>query len=1138
MSPPLSVRSAAVAHVLVILLLMSALSAFAEERHSIPSHRHVLLIHSYHQGMKWVDDITAGFTKTLRSAQPDVEVHVEYMDTKRVVEPQHLQNLLIEYRFKFSRQKFDLVAVADDAAFQLALRHGDELFPGVPVVFCGVNEYSPSMLKGRPLFTGTLEDISPTETLRTALALHPQTKTVYVVNDVSSVGQALHREIVAALKLFEGRVRIEFLENYTSRDLAEKVRGLPGDSLILRSAFFIDREGRTFPNEEYSVRAIDRFAAVPVYGLWDFYLGLGIVGGKLISGAAQGETAALMANRILSGESPASIPVVTESPNRFMFDAAVLDRWGIRPSALPPGSVVINAAEPFYSIHKGLIWTGGAFTVAVSIFSVLLVLNIRKRKRIETQLREREKMLSLILDAVPQAVFWKDTDVVYVGCNQKFAVAAGLSTPSEVVGKTDYEFPWLTEEAERYRADDREVMKSGIAKYHIVESSRRSDGSVSWVDTTKIPLRGDDGSVIGLLGVFDDITERKHMEDALRESEERLRVIFETSQAGIVLVDAKGRISFANEKLAELLGRPLERLIGTTYMDYLHPDQLDIGNSLMRRLLDGEIDKVATERHYRRANGGDFWGHLSGKRLEGSDGKLTALVGVIADVTDHKQAREALEAEKERLAVTLRSIGDGVITVDTDERVTLLNKVAEELTGWNQEEAEGQLLSEVFKIVAERTGEPRESPVRQVLETGRIVELANHTVLVARGGTRRAIADSAAPIYDRESRIIGVVLVFRDTTEKHEIEEELFKARKLESLGVLAGGIAHDFNNLLSGILGNISLAQMYLPPDDRAAAVLERAEKASERARDLTRQLLTFSRGGAPVKKVASIAQLLTESASFAVRGSNVRCLFRIPEDLWPAEVDEGQMSQVISNLIINADQAMPSGGIITIGAENLSSEAEGGRRVRITVEDQGVGISPDNLSRIFDPYFTTKEHGSGLGLATVYSIIKNHDGEIRVSSRPGEGTQFTITLPAAEEHPARREGAPPVSSEGQGRVLVMDDEEVIRQVAAEILEVLGYEADICGDGGDALELYRIAREEGRPYRAVIMDLTIPGGMGGEEAAARLREMDADARIIVSSGYSNDPVMARYRDYGFSGAIVKPYKVEQLGESLRAVLG
>jgi nitrogen-specific signal transduction histidine kinase/AmiR/NasT family two-component response regulator len=388
----------------------------------------------------------------------------------------------------------------------------------------------------------------------------------------------------------------------------------------------------------------------------------------------------------------------------------------------------------------------------------------------------------------------------------------------------------------------------------------------------------------------------------------------------------------------------------------------------------------------------------------------------------------------------------------------------------------------------------------------------------------------------------------RNITEKIRLEEELRKAHKLESLGVLAGGIAHDFNNLLTGILGNVSLAKAMTDQGLKAHSRLIEAENAVGRARELTQQLMTFSRGGSPVKKTVSIEQLAMDSASFVLRGSNVKCRCWIADNIWPVEVDEGQMSQVINNLIINADQAMADGGTIDMYIDNafIGSDTglplKEGRYVKIRIVDHGIGIAEEHLDRIFDPYFTTKEKGSGLGLATVYSIIRKHGGYIGVASKPSAGTEFEITIPASETgvtkpvitHTVRSERP----SNGHGRILVMDDEEIIRDVAAEILSHLGYEPVVCRDGAAAIDLYRAELSTGIPFSGVIMDLTIPGGIGGRETMKRLLEMDPGVVGIVSSGYSNDPILADYGDYGFKGIVVKPYSVEKLGSVLHELVG
>ncbi|BEH10798.1 MULTISPECIES: hybrid sensor histidine kinase/response regulator [Geobacter] len=760
--------------------------------------------------------------------------------------------------------------------------------------------------------------------------------------------------------------------------------------------------------------------------------------------------------------------------------------------------------------------------------------DITERKRIEQELSASRELLNTIIESIPNPIFFKDDNGVYENCNRAFSDYLGF--PKErIIGSTVHDIS-PPELAQIYHQADLELMaQRGTQVYEA--QVRYADGLLHNVILYKSAIERGNGDLRGLVGVMLDITDRIRAEEALRESEKRLRVIFDTSRAGIILVSPEGTISFANQRMAEMFGCTLDELIGTPYPDLLQPAERATGDQRMRRLITGEVDHVTTERHYLRRDGGDFWGYLSGKRLENDDGSLQSLVGIVTDITDLKTVRDSLESEKERLAVTLRSIGDGVISVDTAGRVVLLNKVAEQLCGWSQEEASGRPLAEVFPIVNETTHASIKNPVDEVLATGRIVELANHTVLVSRDGTERIIADSAAPIRDAAGAILGVVLVFRDMTQKKEIEEELFRARKLESLGVLAGGIAHDFNNLLTGILGNISMARMIVAEDHEAYPLLDRAQRASDRARDLTQQLLTFSRGGAPMKKVTSLAHLLIDSATFALRGANVRCSFAIPDELWPVEVDPGQMSQVVNNLVINADQAMPEGGVLTVRAENVPPAGRHGRRVRIEFIDAGVGIPEKYLSRIFDPYFTTKQQGSGLGLATVYSIIRNHDGEIRVSSQPGTGTVFTVELPASDIVVTTEEPDVDIHLRGGGRVLVMDDDEMVRDMAVGALKLLGYDAVACCEGEGALQLYRQAQDENDPFAVVIMDLTIPGGMGGKDTVARLLEIDPAAQVIVSSGYSNDPIVSHFADFGFCGAVNKPYSIEQLGAVLREVI-
>jgi CheY-like chemotaxis protein len=362
-------------------------------------------------------------------------------------------------------------------------------------------------------------------------------------------------------------------------------------------------------------------------------------------------------------------------------------------------------------------------------------------------------------------------------------------------------------------------------------------------------------------------------------------------------------------------------------------------------------------------------------------------------------------------------------------------------------------------------------------------------------------------------------------------------------LGVLAGGIAHDFNNFLTAIIGNLSLAKLDAEPSDKILSSLDEMEKASLNAKNLTQQLLTFSKGGDPIKKLVTLPKLVKDAAKFSLRGSNVRCDFSISEDLLPVEVDEGQIGQVINNLVLNADHAMPEGGIIEICinnialAENNKLSLPAGAYLKLSFQDYGVGIPPDYLPKIFDPYFTTKHKGSGLGLTVAYSIIDKHNGRLTVESELGKHTTFTIYLPASEKSDIQAETEGQHLFVGEGKILVMDDEDFIRKVAIQMLSKMGYEVSVAKDGSEAIEIYRQAQQSEEPFDAVIMDLTVPGGMGGKEAIQKLKELDPNIKALVSSGYSNDPILSNFRDYGFEGVVKKPYRIQDMSDVLRSVV-
>ena len=508
-----------------------------------------------------------------------------------------------------------------------------------------------------------------------------------------------------------------------------------------------------------------------------------------------------------------------------------------------------------------------------------------------------------------------------------------------------------------------------------------------------------------------------------------------------------------------------------------------------------------------------------------------------------RRAERALADEKERLSVTLRSVGDGVIATDLEGRVRLVNRAAEQLTGWTQEEAIGMPIARVFQSLDQDTREfrnPLEDFSRDPNRTARFTRLA------ARDHSERPIEEVAAPLQDATGRTMGMVLAFRDISDALRMQEERARADKLASLGLLAGGIAHDFNNILMAVMGNVSMARATLPNTGQAVTALAQAEQACVRARHLTWNLLTFSKGGAPDKKTITLPHFLEEAARLALRGSSVPYTLHVDPDLWPVHVDDRQLAQVVNNILINAQQAMPRGGAIDIVAENVvereqrseyALQADPGPYVRISISDKGMGIPPENLGSIFDPYFTTKQAGSGLGLATSHSIIKNHGGFFLVESTLGRGTTVRVHLPASLNRELEESTGTIDRVSGGGRILVMDGDATFRALAVTMLEFLGYTPEVVSSGSAAVERYKRALASGCPFDAVILDLVVPEGMGGREAMAQLGVIDRKVTAILSSGYVEDSMVGELQQLGFKAIIAKPFTLNELSNTLHAVM-
>lgn len=621
--------------------------------------------------------------------------------------------------------------------------------------------------------------------------------------------------------------------------------------------------------------------------------------------------------------------------------------------------------------------------------------------------------------------------------------------------------------------------------------------------------------------------------EELKQSENQFIEILTNTPDGVVIVDKDNILRFMNPAAEEFLDRKRS---------------ISIGKPFEFPMITNESESREIE--ISQANGNRITLEMRGVKIDwkGKDAWLISL----RDITRKKKLLKAFSQEKERLDITLRSIVDGVITTDQQGKIRLINWMAVQMTGWPREEAVGKPLARILKLKNKTTGEFLLEAGKKAMKGVETVEItsSNDWVLISRSGVKTPIEYSCAPVI-KEKEVMGMVLVIRDATEKKELEEDLIRSRNLEALGTLARGIAHEYNNILTSTLGYISLAKVVTGEGHKIFPRLKKAEDAGLRAKEISYRLLTFSKGGEPQKRKKSIVNTLQRAAHHILKSPPITTDWHIDDDLWPVMFDPHQVSLAVSNILKNAAEALNNKGSIEIKVKNFrapgkrSSAIKRGNYVKITITDQGSGIPDEHLPKIFDPYFTTKEKAEGMGLTTAYSIIRKHGGWIGVKSkkdRGASGTTVTLLLPAAVTLPEQKKTVVSVPIPGKRveppavkkrKILVMDDEDMIREIAQEMLEFLEYEVVSAEDGEEALELYQSAMKSGSPIEVVILDLVVPTGMGGKECIQKLQEMDPNVKAVVSSGYSDDPVVANYQDYGFRGVLSKPYKINQLREIL-----
>jgi PAS domain S-box-containing protein len=751
------------------------------------------------------------------------------------------------------------------------------------------------------------------------------------------------------------------------------------------------------------------------------------------------------------------------------------------------------------------------------------------------QLEEEKAKTEAIIHAIGEGISIRDRDYRVIYQNQSNIDTVGLHT-----GEMCYKaFHGRDQVCEGCPVE----MSFKDGKIHTAEVYTTIDNRLEYFASTASPIRDSSGNIIAAIELLRNITEKKRSEKALQEANAKLEALVNAIPDMVAFKDTQGRHLVVNKAVGEALGLPREEILGRVNEELFPADA-----AAMCRASDEQAMNGRGPLHFEESMTGNGGGNIYLDTIKcpiyDEQGSLSGVVIVSRDITDRKRAEEQIKASEKRLRDITANLGVGVYVLDEKGKIIFMNPMAEQLWGWSLEELQEKGVHDLVHCRrADGIALPlEECPILGVIKHG-LPYSSKDEVFVRKDGTIFPISVTVTPLLE-EGRVVASVTAFRDITAEKQLEAELSKIQKLESVGILAGGIAHDFNNLLQAILGSTSLARLNFEQNDvgKIPHFLKQAEDAAEAAKELSFRLLTFAKGGAPVKTIASVEEIVGKSISLSLSGSSIACEINLPQDLPSIEVDTSQIMQVFNNILINAKEAMPRGGTIHIGAKRVRISEDSpfllkkGEYLHISIQDSGCGIPQENLPRIFDPYFSMKERGSrkgsGLGLSISMAIVRKHEGHISVESRQGQGTTFHIHLPASSEP------SPVLKSEGTGRpsisgkrILFMDDDERVRRLVKEMMASLGCEVECARHGEEALALFMEAQDEGKPFAGVVLDLTVKGGMGGATAVAGLQEIDPQVRVVISSGYADNPVVRHYREYGFIGALPKPFTLDQLQE-------
>ncbi len=1004
----------------------------------------ILVLHSYGADYAWTKAEQQGVEKAFERLGAAYELRVEFMDSTRSPALVHSPLLRALYKERFSGSRFRIILGSDNVAYDFLRAYHDELFPGVPVVFMGVNGFETDQIRGLDGFSGVAEDPDFLVSFQSAIRLQPDIKRIAVpgnADDPTYRGNvALMRAVLSRLP---GEVMVEFHDCATLEACIEYLRTLPPDSAAVMAGNYRTAAGAGINNQR-AVEIASSTVRVPLYSAWEFAVGHGAVGGSVLSGVEQGRLAGEIAIRILGGESPRTIPVLRNAGHVDIFDHRQMARHGLSPQRLPRGAVVLNAPERAYYLAPHVFWGGILAVVALALGVVTLAFNVRSRKLAQARLKGTNKQLADIIEFLPDATLIVGREGKLIAWNRAMERMTGVRK-EDILGREHREAATPFYGAPRpFLVDLLAVSDEEIASRY--SQMRRADGMLygeaftpalhggrgGHIAGTASNLLDGEGNVIGAIESIRDITERKRAEEATRDANERFRSILRAATAySIVVTDPRGIIKVFNEGAERMLGYRAEELVEKS-----------------------------------------------------------------TPVTFHDPAEIAARAAE-------LGVEPGF---------------------------------DVF-VAAARRGEAE----------------TREWIYVRKDGSQIPVSLTVTGMHAEDGALTGFIGIARDLTSQKKLEQQLVQSQKMESVGLLAGGIAHDFNNLLTPILGYTELFLMDAPQENWQYEPVREVHAAAKRAGELTRQLLAFSRKQTLELRTVRLGEVVQRFEGMLRRTipEDVHMSVVLAPDLGTVRADPGQIEQVLMNLALNARDAMPAGGVLRIEARNVDLDERSARKhpelkpgpcVMLQVSDTGVGMDPEVQRHLFEPFFTTKPkgRGTGLGLPTVYGIVNQHGGAVVVDSEPGQGSAFTVYLPRAMGSTAELEIAqerfpqPGPMPRGSETILVVEDDDAVRDLACGMLRRLGYHLLAAAGGESCLKL--VAAHTG-PIDLLLTDVVLPG-INGVEVARQVRARRNGLKVIYMSGYAAD-VMAPHgaaleESMDF---IHKPLSLESLSGKVREVL-